>query len=925
MRRHIASLVTGLAIAALLFTGGFAQAEPLPLIAPLSAGEALELPEVDPAIPSPADVLGYSLGTRFTRYADILGYLEKLAAASPRVAMWEYGRTYEDRPLVLVAVSSAANVARLDEIRARRAALGDPAGWSGEERERAAAEEPAVVWLGYGVHGNESSSAEAAMAAAYLLAAAGGDWERLLDEVVVLVDPLKNPDGRERYVHGYQQLRGAEPEPDPDAVEHREPWPGGRFNHYLFDLNRDWAWATQRETRARLAAVRAWEPQVYVDLHEMSSESTYFFPPPAEPVNPDIDPRVVAWLDAFGRGNAAAFDRLGWIYYKAESFDLFYPGYSDSYGSFRDAVGMTYEVAGGGRAGLAIRRSDGSLLTLADRLARHLVASLATVRTAAEGKRRLVGDFLAARAERARRTGPAYLWDAGRPEAGAMASLLARHGIEVRRLAADREIAVRPLGPGAGAAGRDGGRAEPRAFRAGAWVASAGQPLGHLLRALVEPETPMPEPFLDRQRRRVEDDLDAAFYDVTAWALPLAYNVETWVAARPPAALGPPLPAPDVEADAGDGLPAPSSSPGAAAAPAGRVGWLLPPAGLATYRSAARLAAADVRFRVALDELEVGGRAYPSGTLFVPRLGAPAETPTLLAGLAAEGLEVHPADTSFSTGGISLGSERTASVGRVRVGLVGGDSTSPTALGALWHLFDRQLGLDHLRLDAASLDRTDLGALDVLVLPDGDYAEALDGRPGEALEAWLRAGGVLVALEGAVDWLRERELTAVRSWEPPEREEGESRETAGAEEGETAVDPETPEASSAPAARPIDRPLYVPGAVVATELRAGHPLTAGLPSPPPMLVSGARPLLASGEPQTDVVTAARDEPVVAGFAWPESRRRLAGSLLVACERVGRGQLVLFAQDPVFRAFWRGTMPLLLNAVVYGPGLFDAAR
>jgi len=917
--RRIASAVTCLAAASLLFIAGFAAAEPRSLIAPLSAGEALELPEVDPAVPSPAEVLGYPLGKRFTRYAEILGYLERLAEASPRVAIWEYGRTYEDRPLVLVAISSPANVARLDEIRRRRAALGDPSDTGGEERERTAATEPAVVLLGYGVHGNESSSAEAAMATAYLLAAARGDWERMLEDVVVLVDPLKNPDGRERYVHGYQQLRGAEPRPDRDAVEHREPWPGGRFNHYLFDLNRDWAWATQRETRARLAAIREWEPQVYVDLHEMSSESTYFFPPPAEPVNPGIDPRVVAWLDAFGRGNAAAFDRLGWIYYKAESFDLFYPGYADSYGSFRGAVGMTYEVAGGGRAGLAIRRSDGSLLTLADRLARHLVASLATVRTAAEGKPRLVADFLAARAEGARRGGPAYLWDAGRPEAGAMASLLARHGIAVRRLAADQEVAVRPIAIG-GAAGREDARAEPRAFRAGAWVAPAGQPLGNLLRALLEPETPMPEAFLDRQRRRVEDDLDAAFYDVTAWALPLAYNVETWVADRPPAGLGPPLVLPGPEAEPGEG--GPEAPP--VAAPAGRVGWLLPPAGLATYRAAARLAAADVRFRVILDELELGGRAYPSGTLFVPRLGAPAGTAGLVAGFAADGLEVHPADTSYSTGGISLGSERTASVGRVRVGLVGGSSTSPTALGALWHLFDQELGLDHLRLDAAALDRADLGSLDVLVLPDGDYAEALEGPPGEALEGWLRAGGLLVALEGAVDWLRARELTAVRAWEPPSRtKDGDGD---GEEREEPAPDPESPsEAASASAESPIERPLYVPGAVVATALRAGHPLTAGLPSPPPMLVAGSRPLLASGEPQTDVVTAARDEPVVAGFAWPESRRRLAGSLLVGSERVGRGRLVLFAQDPVFRSFWRGTMPLLLNAVVYGPGLFDASR
>ena len=171
----------------------------------------------------------------------------------------------------------------------------------------------------------------------------------MLKDVVVLIDPLQNPDGRERYVNGYQQRRGDEANPRRAAAEHWEPWPGGRQNHYLIDLNRDWAWASQQETRQRIAAYRTWEPQVYVDFHEMGTESSYFFPPSAEPINPQIDRRVLSWLDIFGRANAAAFDRQGWVYFKEENYDLFYPGYGDSYPSLRGAVGMTYEMAGGGR------------------------------------------------------------------------------------------------------------------------------------------------------------------------------------------------------------------------------------------------------------------------------------------------------------------------------------------------------------------------------------------------------------------------------------------------------------------------------------------------------------------------------------------------------------------------------------------------
>ncbi|MFW6175257.1 MAG: M14 family zinc carboxypeptidase, partial [Acidobacteriota bacterium] len=371
-----------------------AQQRAVPLLEPLAHGRALELPELDPEVPSPAGFLGYPLGAHFTHHHRILAYLEHLAEASDRVALWTYGTSYEGRPLALLAISTPENIERLDGIRAARRRLADPRDLAPEEIEALVAEEPAIAWLAYGVHGNESSSAEAAMAAAYALAAAGGPWEDLLEGTVVLIDPLVNPDGRERYVSFYEQTRGRVPDPDPAAAEHREPWPGGRQNHYLIDLNRDWTWASQRETRHRLEAYREWEPQVYVDYHEMFSGSTYFFPPPADPVHPLLDRDTVAWLDAFGRANAEAFDRQGWPYFKAEVFDLYYPGYGDSYPGFRGAVGMTYEMAGHGRAGLALQQEGDGLLTLADRIARHFTTSLATVRTAAENRRELLETFV---------------------------------------------------------------------------------------------------------------------------------------------------------------------------------------------------------------------------------------------------------------------------------------------------------------------------------------------------------------------------------------------------------------------------------------------------------------------------------------------------------------------------------------------------
>jgi hypothetical protein len=911
MKRAVLSLL--LSTCALSTCAGPALAQvpeppPPPLLAPLSAGEAVPLPEVDAAVPSPAAFLGYPLGSRFTRYADLRGYLAALAAASDRVATWDYGTTWLERPLTLVAVSSPGNLARLDEIRRERALLADPSRLDRAAREELAARLPAVVWLAYGVHGDEASSPEAAMAAAYLLAAARGPLAAALERVVVLVDPVSNPDGRERWVADFEARRGAVPDADPAAAEHHPPWPGGRGNHYLFDLNRDWAWGTQPETRARLAAVAAWQPQVYVDLHEMSAAATYFFPPSAEPVNPLIDPAVVGWLDTFGRANAAAFDRLGWIYYKAESYDLFYPGYADSYLSFRGAVGMTYEMAGGGRAGLALERPDGSVLTLADRVARHLVASLATVEAAAAHAPRLVGDFLAARAAAAGGPGDLWLWEDGPGEAAALAETLGRHGIEVRRLASEVRLAARPVG--------GAGEEAERAFAAGTWAVSSAQPLGRLARALLAAESPLGEEFLRRQRRRVEQDLEAAFYDVTAWSLPLAFAVPAW----------------HVEAAAAGAVPtvAGGLSPAGAAPPAeAAVGWLLPPAGIATYRVAARLQQAGVRFRVALDGADLGGRAYPSGTLFVPRLGNPDAAAVLAAAAAAERQPVDAAATSYSTGGISLGSPRMADVGAVRAGVIGGAGTRATSFGGLWHLLDREVGARPTRLDAVTLGEVDLAVFDVLLMPDGGgWDGALDDDAAAALEGWVRAGGVLVAVGGAIDWLRGRDLATIVEWAPEDAAgDPEAPGGAAAERSEAAAagTPRAPEADAAdrPGLDLARRPLEVPGAVLATSLSPGHALAAGLAAPPPVLFTGSRPLVATGEPRVDVLTVDAAEPVLAGFAWPESRQRLAGALLVAVEPVGRGRLVLFSQDPAFRGFWRGTFPLLLNAAVYGPALLAA--
>jgi len=877
-----------------------------PLLEPLSHGRQLDLPELDSTVPSPAQVLGYSLGTRFTHHLRILDYLDRLAEASPRVTLWHYGATYEGRPLTLVAISSPSNIEHLEEIRAQHLKLADPRGLDADERARLTAETPVVVWLAYGVHGNESSSAEAAMAAAYALAAAGGDWPARLEHTVVLIDPLVNPDGRERYVSAYEQRRGRLPNPNADSAEHWEPWPGGRQNHYLVDLNRDWSWASQIETRQRLAAYERWEPQVFVDYHEMFAESTYFFPPSADPVNPYLDQRTVGWLDVFGRANAAAFDRQGWPYFKAESFDLFYPGYGDAYPTFRGAVGMTYEMAGHGRAGLVMELRDGTLLTLADRIARHTTTSLSTVRTAAENRQKLLEDFVAARADAAAASGPAYLWPGDAPEAGALAGLLVRHGIEVGRLKGPTRLAAREL-----TADPDGRPAE-RSFPEGTYVVATSQPLGNLVRTLLDRSTRIDDAYLERQRRRLERNVGTEFYDITAWSLPLAYNLDAWVVPAPPAGLGV-VPVAAGSAHAPSGLAADEGDQGGDG-----VGYLVAPAGLDGYRFVASLLRAGIELRVAFDGFELQGTSYPAGTVFIPRLGNEDGTQESTGGASrlaervdrlarAAGVEAEVAATFYTGRGVSLGSDLVPRVAPPRIGVLSGPGVSPTSFGFLWHLLDRQVELAHSRLDVDRLGGVDLSDFDVLVLPNGwGYGAALTGETADEIVRWVKEGGVLVAVGGAYRWLQQHDLTGVEEWKPAE-EKG-----AGKGDGEGGAAHKVDENSLA------QRPIQTPGAIVATELTPEHPLALGVSSAPPVLVTGHTVLLPTGDPQVDVLRVVEEDPILAGVAWPEAVDRLSGSLLASFERQGRGAVVLFAQEPDFRLFWRGTAPLFLNAVIYGP-------
>ena len=455
--------------------------------------------------PTPEQFLGYKLGDRFTQWPRIVEYFDALAKSSNLITVQQFGETYEHRPLILAVITSPKNRAQLEAVRANVVSLANGS-VSAERAAEIAKSNPAVAWLAFGVHGNESSSAEAAMAVASTLVNDPAS-AAMLDNLVVVIDPLLNPDGRERYIQWFVRTRGTEPNPNPDAFEHTEPWPGGRFNHYLIDMNRDWAWSSQRETRARIAAYRRRMPQVFVDFHEMCYNSTYFFPPDAKPINVNLPKDVNRWLEVFGRANAEAFTRNHWPFFVGETFDLFYPGYGDSWPSLHGAIGMTYEVAGHSRAGTSVLRDDGNVYTLADRIARHTTSGLTTLRTAAAHREDLLRyTYEAARTQLAAPE-TTYLLAPGAPGFQPLVETLQRQGIDIGTLSAPATVKATRV---------DSGKDDSHTFPAGTAVVSTRQALGGLVQTLLERTPVFTKGFLEEQRQRAQEDEPDQFYDLTA-------------------------------------------------------------------------------------------------------------------------------------------------------------------------------------------------------------------------------------------------------------------------------------------------------------------------------------------------------------------------------------------------------------------------
>lgn len=858
------------------------------------------LPEAarDPAVPPPVAVLGHRIGDALTPHASLVRYARALDAASPRVSAATYGRTAEGRELLRVVVSSPRNLARLDEIAAGLASLSDPRGTAREAARAVVERSPAVVWVACGIHGDEVAGPEACAALLYTLAASReAAVEEVLSSLVVVVDPCANPDGHERHVSYWRSVAGDEPDPDPYSLENDPPWPSGRTNHAGVDLNRDWAWGTQPETRARLAALRALPPQVYVDVHEMGSEQSYFFPPPAEPVHPRVPGATRRWIETFGRANAEAFDARGWSYFTREVFDLFYPAYGDSWPSFRGMVGMTFEV--GGKGGLAHRRRDGVVVTLKERALRHWTALCATLRAAAAGRAGLLADqdrFFRSSLEEGRRV---FVLPGGQDSTRLddLAALLALQGVEVE--ATTRPLANLP--------------AKGQTLPAGSLVVDTAQPYGLFAEVVLESQAALAPRFLEEERRRLLVEEDERFFDVTAWSLPIAFGLEAHaLSGRGP--LG--------------GSLAPWRPREAAPAGAGRFGWLLPGDDAASRRAAAVLAASGVRVAVTTREARAGGVAVPAGSFVVRREGN--EDQPDLAGLVSRvageaRARAHPLDGASTDDGPSFGSSSMLRLVAPRVVVLAGDGTDPSGLAFLREALERGLGVRPTVRRAGSVGANGFDGVTALVLPHGNARfrqSLLTEKTSEAIRRFVDGGGVLVAVRGSAAAVREKPLALSQTvaWEPPSAADGAAADALPAVADAAPAEPPPPSPEAALERDLERRPLPIPGAALKTQVLPRHPFLFGLASPPAFLVVDGEPPQRLPDAKANVVTVAPDDPLLSGFGWQEALERWQGAAVVQLEGHGRGRVVTFAADPVFRGVWRGSEAVFLNAVLLGPSL-----
>lgn len=820
------------------------------------------LVSVQAQLKSPEEFLGYKIGTRYTPHWKIVNYFNYVAANNTAtVKLEKYGETNEGRPLLVTFISSTENIQRLDAIRANNLRLANLA------KDKAAAIEenaPAIVWLSYNVHGNETSSSEAALMTIWALVdPANAKTKEWLKNTVVVIDPCINPDGRDRYVNWFNSVVGKTPNPQRISREHREPWPGGRINHYNFDLNRDWAWQTQIESQQRLKLYNQWMPQVHVDYHEQGANEPYYFAPAAQPYHDVITPWQRDFQVTIGKNHAKYFDANGWLYFTKEVFDLYYPSYGDTYPLYNGAIGMTYEQGGGPAGGLAVKNDEGDTLTLLDRATHHFTTGLSTIEVASLNAGKLVKEF------------HKFFNDAVSTGVGEYKSYVIKNTPKDKeRIDALLELLNKngiQYGNGTGAGkgySYQTGKDESFSMNNDI-VVSALQPRSAMVKVLFEPKGKL---------------VDSATYDITAWALPYAYGVEAYASREKLSSNGP-------------------VSKVTVVNDATTYGYVIPWNGTKTVKTVGQLLQKGILLRYAEQPFEVGGTKFDRGAVIILKTANKSFGNNLWTDVKkvadANGIKLFPVTTGFVDKGYDFGSDKVHPFKAPKVVLLTGEGINANAAGEIWHFFEQQIDYPITLINANDIGRANWNDIDVIIMPDGNYRFLNDKGQADAFKDWISKGGRVVALEGAVGALSKADFGI------------KSKKAEDADKKDEKVNYDVLKKFE-------DRerdfiPNITPGSIYKVELDNTHPLAYGYPDYYYTLKMDDNVYEFIKEDGWNVGVIKKDNQI-AGFVGSKLKTKLKDGLILGVQQMGGGTVTYLTDNVMFRNFWENGKLMFCNAV-----------
>jgi hypothetical protein len=818
------------------------------------------LPDIplDDNISTPQEFLGYQVGDWHVSHDQLSFYMKHIAAQSDRIKINEIGRTHEGRPLLNLIITSPENHLRLDQIKTDHRALTNPDKSSEVNIDNV----PVVIYQGYSIHGNEASGSNAALLNAYYLAAGQSNHvNELLDNAVIILDPCFNPDGLHRFSTWANEHKGKHITPDPNHREYKESWPRGRTNHYWFDLNRDWLLLTHPESQARIKVFHEWKPDILTDHHEMGTNSTFFFQPGVpdrtNPNTPDVNQQLTFEI---GKFHAAALDKIGSLYYTKESFDDYYYGKGSTYPDINGGIGILFEQASSrGHA----QESAHGVLTFPFTIRNQFVTSLSTQDAGLALRKDILNFkkkfFTDAQKEAQRASVKAYVFgsEIDPVRADRLVEILQSHDITVHSLA-------KPTKAGGHQFSAENG-----------YVVPTNQYQHKLIKTIFE---------------EVNTFKDSLFYDVSAWTLPHAFDLEYGeMTSNPQSYIGP---------KAGD-----KSKEFFTSSKDKVYGYLVDWSAYGAPTLLHRILKENITVRVSHKDFtaKINGanQSFRKGTLIIPNENknvSGTQLKALLQELAAEHkVQVTEINTGLTNGGFSLGSPSMSSLSAVNVGILVGEGVNSYDAGEVWHQMDQNFKIATPLLDITSMRRINLDRYDVIIMPDGNYSSINDEV--DKLKQWVRGGGNIIASKRAIDWLISKELCSakkVKSENDKKREKG-------------IYNKRSPDRGA----------LVTGGAITNIKVDLTHPLFYGYNDP---FLATFKKGNNYYEPLGDIYnTPGRytSDPVLSGYMHKKNVAKVKNSAAVFVDRQGRGKIIGLVDNPNFRGYWWGSSKLFANAIFMG--------